>query len=146
MVSRAQDIALLVGRLVLAVVFFVHGVQKWQDGVGTTSDMMAGSEVPMPTLAAVFTMGVEVFGSILFAIGLATPLVAAGFAVVSLGAVFFVHLDAGFLVAEGGYEFVLVLAAASLAIGLNPGRLSVDAVLRDKVASSATQRTQPQRG
>lgn len=46
-----------------------------------------------------------------------------------LGAILLVHLPAGFNVAEGGYEFVLTLLAASLALALTgPGAYALDAL------------------
>lgn len=58
--------------------------------------------LPLPTLTALFLMVVE-----------------------TVGAIFFVHLDAG-LTGQGGYELVLVLGAAALALGFNGGRFSLD--------------------
>lgn len=128
MVARIQDVAALIGRLGIALVFFVHGLDKWNAGIPATADALASFGIPLPTLSAVFIIAVEVLGSIAFAAGFALPLVAAGYAVVGLGGLFFVHLDAG-LTGQGGYEYVLVLAATALAIGLNGGRLSLDHLL-----------------
>ncbi|KMS87361.1 DoxX family protein [Prauserella rugosa] len=128
MYSRIQDVAALVGRIGIAVVFFAHGLEKWNSGIDATADMLGGVGIPLPTLAAIFLIAVEVVGPILFVVGLVTPLVGIGFAISGLGAVFSVHLEAG-LTGEGGYELVLVLALAGLALGFNSGRLALDHVL-----------------
>lgn len=135
MYGRLQDLAALAGRLAIAVVFFAHGVEKAQAGIDDTVGMMAASGVPLPSAAAVLVTGIELIGPVLFALGLALPVAGIAFAVVGIGATFFVHLEMG-LTGEGGYELVLVLALASLALGFNGGRISLDHVLfgrkRDK--------------
>ncbi|SFQ20911.1 putative oxidoreductase [Amycolatopsis arida] len=128
MLERVRDVSALLGRIGVAVVFLAHGLQKWDNGVGATADMFAGMGVPLPTVAALFTIAVEVLGSIAFLLGLALPLVGLGYAVVGIGAILTVHLDNG-LTGQGGYELVLVLALAGLALGFNGGRLALDHVL-----------------
>lgn len=128
MFTRLRDVTALAGRIAIGVVFLAHGLQKWDKGVEATATMMAGSGMPLPTVAAVFTIAVEIIGSIAFIVGLALPLVGIGYAVVGLGAVFAVHLDNG-LTGDGGYEFVLVLALAGLALGFNGGRIALDHLL-----------------
>ncbi|OZM75093.1 DoxX family protein [Amycolatopsis antarctica] len=128
MFARVGDLTALLGRIVIGIVFLAHGLQKWDKGIDGTAAMMAGSGLPLPEVAAVFTIAVEIIGSVAFIVGFALPLVGIGYAVVGLGAVFAVHLDAG-LTGQGGYEFVLVLAAAGLALGFNGGAFSLDRVL-----------------
>ncbi|PXY32384.1 DoxX family protein [Prauserella muralis] len=125
MFGRVQDVAALLGRVAIAVVFLAHGLQKWDMGIGGTADMVGAAGVPLPTVTALFLMAVEVLGSIAFIAGFALPVVGIGYAISGLGALFFVHLDAG-LTGQGGYELVLVLGLAGLALGFNGGRLSLD--------------------
>ncbi|TCP56094.1 putative oxidoreductase [Tamaricihabitans halophyticus] len=120
-----RDLAALLGRLGIGLVFLVHGLDKWQAGVGATADGFEQSGVPLAYLAALFVIGVEIIGSIAFMLGFALPLVGIGYAVTGLGAVFLVHWDAG-LTGQGGYELVLVLALAGLALGFNGGRYALD--------------------
>ncbi|MBK1788860.1 DoxX family protein [Prauserella cavernicola] len=138
MFSRIQDVAALVGRVAIGVVFLAHGLDKWETGIGGTADMVGSMGIPLPTVTAVFLIAVEVIGSILFIAGLALPLVGIGYAITGLGAVFYVHLDNG-LLGEGGYELVLVLALAGLALGFNGGRLSIDHLVfgRKRAANKA---------
>ncbi|PXY19820.1 DoxX family protein [Prauserella coralliicola] len=138
MFTRVQDVAALIGRIGVAVVFLAHGLDKWEMGVGGTTDMMSATGIPLPALSALFVIAVEVIGSILFIVGFALPLVGLGYAITGLGAVFFVHLDAG-LTGQGGYELVLVLALAGLALGFNGGRLSLDHLIVGRGKAAKTQ-------
>ncbi|MFC6094421.1 DoxX family protein [Saccharothrix lopnurensis] len=129
-----KDVAALIGRTGLGVVFIAHGWQKVvESGMDGTAAGFAAMGVPLPTLSAWFTAVVELVGGALLILGVATPVVGAllAFAMLGallafamLGALVIVHLPNG-LLGQGGYEYVLVLAAASLAIGFNPGSLSV---------------------
>jgi putative oxidoreductase len=128
MFGRIQDLTALIGRVAVAAVFLAYGLDKWNNGVQGTAEMFDMIGVPLPTVAAVFTIAVEVVGSLAFIAGLAMPLVGIGYAVVGLGAMVIVHLDAG-LTGDGGYGLVLVLALAGLALGFNGGRFSLDHLL-----------------
>jgi putative oxidoreductase len=140
MLGRVQDVTLLIGRIGVGVVFLAHGLQKWDSGVDATAAMFEGVGLPMPTVAALFTIAVEILGSIAFLAGFALPLVGACYAIVGLGAVFTVHLENG-LTGQGGYELVLVLALAGLALGFNGGRLALDHLIfgRRRAAAPAPQ-------
>ncbi|WET80544.1 DoxX family protein [Amycolatopsis sp. QT-25] len=128
MFARFKDVALLLGRIGVGVVFLAHGLQKWEKGIDGTAKFFEQTGIPLPTLAAIFAIAVEIVGGILFIVGFLTPLVGLGFVVVSVGALLSVHLDNG-LTGQGGYEFVLVLAVTGLALGFNAGKLSLDHVL-----------------
>jgi len=125
MFGRFKDVTLLLGRIGVAVVFFAHGLQKWNNGVDGTAKFFESMGVPLPKVAAVFAMTVELLGSIGFVVGFLLPLIGIGYVVVSVGALLSVHIDNG-LTGQGGYELVLVLALAGLALGFNGGRISAD--------------------
>lgn len=121
------DLGLLIGRVVVGVVFVVHGWQKWSDGISGTQAGFDAMGVPLPDVTAIFQAGLEVGGGALLVLGALTPLVGGLLGLTMVGAAYFAHRDA-FLVSDGGAEFVLVLAAASFAFALaGPGRYSVDA-------------------
>lgn len=121
------DVGLLIGRVVVGIVFIVHGWQKWSDGIAGTQAGFDAMGVPLPDVTAILQAGLEVGGGALLVLGVLTPLVGALLGLSMLGAAYFAHRDA-FLVADGGAEFVLVLAAASFVFALaGPGRYSVDA-------------------
>jgi putative oxidoreductase len=131
-----MDLGLLLLRLVLAAILYMHATQKtlgWFSGLGL--DRMAPifeslGQRPgrhMVRLAA----ACEVTGSLLVAIGLATPLGAAmlaGTMVVAGGAS---TLSKGTVWnAAGGGEYPLVLAAFALILGFTgPGRWSLDSAV-----------------
>lgn len=126
--DRARDVVLLLARVVIGVVFVVHGWLKVANaGMGPAAFEQLG--VPLPAVAFWFTALVEVIGGVAFVVGVALPVVGALFAVVALGALFLVHLPKGFWAEGGGYEYVLVLAFASLAVGLSHHRWSLDALI-----------------
>lgn len=128
MFARFKDVTLLLGRIGVAIVFFAHGMQKWDSGVAGTAGYFGKMGIPLPEVAVVFSMIVELLGSLAFVVGFALPLVGIGYVVVSIGALLSVHIDNG-LTGQGGYELVLVLALTGLALGFNGGRFSMDHLL-----------------
>ncbi|WP_020662537.1 DoxX family protein [Amycolatopsis benzoatilytica] len=125
---RVKDVALLLGRIGVAVVFFAHGLQKWDSGVGATGDMFSQIGIPLPAVSAFLVIVLELLGSIAFVAGFLLPVVAIGYLIDMAGALFSVHLSNG-LTGKGGYELVLVLGLTALALGFNSGRLALDNVL-----------------
>lgn len=120
-----KDVAALIGRLGVGVVFIAHGWQKVTEwGLDGTAAAFAGMGVPLPTPSAWFAAIVELGGGALLVLGVAMPVVGVLLAVNMVGALLIVHLPNG-LLGQGGYELVLVLAVAALAIGFNGGSLTV---------------------
>jgi len=127
--AAARDVGLLLARVVVGVVFVVHGWQKWSAGIGGTQDGFAGMGVPLADVSAVLLATLEVVGGALLVVGGLTAVVAPLLGLAMIGAAWFAHRDA-FLVADGGAELVLLLAATAFALALaGPGRWSVDALL-----------------
>jgi putative oxidoreductase len=72
----------------------------------------------------------EAGGGLLLALGLLIPLGAAAAISVMVVGVFSVHIQKGFFVNNGGYEYNLVLAVAALALAFTgSGSISIDALL-----------------
>lgn len=91
------------------------GIQGWQGAI-------EGMNLRPPSLWAWLSAGTELFGGLLFALGIVTPFAAAALIVNLLMAVTLVHWENGFFNSRGGYEFPLTLAVAALVIGLaGPG-------------------------
>lgn len=131
--QRIRDLAALIGRVGLGVIFMVHGYQKLaQWGIGGTSAAFAQMGVPAPTLSAWYAGVVELVGGAALVIGLALPLVGVLLALDMVGALVTVHLSQGFFAASNGYEYVLALAVASFAIGFNGGAFALDRALSRK--------------
>ncbi|CAH0187159.1 DoxX family protein [Plantibacter cousiniae (nom. nud.)] len=126
------DAGLLLLRLALGVVFIAHGLQKFLvDSIPGVASGFGGMGIPAPEIAAVVVAGLEVVGGLLLIVGLGTRIVGALLAVTMAVAMVLVHLPAGFYAADGGFEYVMLLALASLALTLaGPGRFAIDALIR----------------
>ena len=119
---------MLVLRLVVGTTFLLHGLDKLGDP-SYWEHFFAAHSIPAPAVMAPVIGATETVGGVLLIVGLATPPVAAALTVDMLVALFTTHIDHGFFVANGGFELVLLLAGASLALALaGPGRYSVDAI------------------
>jgi putative oxidoreductase len=129
--APARDLALLVARVAVGIVFLAHGWQKLNTfGVDGTSAAFAQMGVPLPTASAWFAALVETLGGAALIVGAAVPLVGLLLIADMAGAYLFVHAGHGLFLDKNGYEFVLTLAAASLVFAVvGPGRYSVDALL-----------------
>jgi putative oxidoreductase len=124
---RSGDWGRLVLRVVLGLIFAVHGAQKvFVFGLDGTAGFMAKVGVPLPMVAALVVMAVELVGGLALILGLGTRVAAALIAIDMVVAMLLVSLKRSFM---GGYEFELMLlaAAASLAL-LGGGALSLDRV------------------
>lgn len=130
-----RDVGLLLGRVVLGVVFVAHGAKKFQDGIAGTQGAFDAMGVPLPEVSAVAVASIEIAGGALLVLGALTPVVGVLLAAIMVGAGWFAHRDA-FFGSEGGFEFVLVLAAFSALLALvGPGRLSLDERIAARAAA-----------
>jgi putative oxidoreductase len=118
-------------RCILGLLFAAHGWQKFNEfTIAGTQASFAKMGVPAAEIAAPTVAGLELAGGIALILGILTRVVAALLAVDMLGALFLVHAPAGIFASAGGYELVLLLAAAALAVALTgAGRISVDSAL-----------------
>lgn len=137
--SSAASLGLTVLRVVLGVTFLLHGWQKFTEWtLAGTQAAFAQMGVPAAELAAPVVAVLELVGGLMLLLGLGTRVVAALLALVMLGALVLVHLPAGFFVADGGIELVLLLAAASALFALaGAGRWSLDHVVAAKRRAAA---------
>jgi putative oxidoreductase len=143
MIARIRPIGLLIGRVLLGVVFMAHGWQKWStNGMDATVEGFESLGIPAPTLSAYFTATAELVGGAMLIVGALLPLAGLALAGVMIGAMYFVHPVTGpFFSHEGGYEYVLLLAAVSIAIGFSGGgALALDSLwLKEKSESRETE-------
>lgn len=131
MSSPLSSLGLLLLRIVLGVVFVAHGWQKVAvDGLAATRQAFGGMGIPLAEVAAPVAAVTELAAGIALLVGFATRIAAVLLAVTAVVALVVVHLPNGFSSAEGGIEYVLVLAVASVAIAATgPGRLALDALV-----------------
>ncbi|MFJ2030047.1 DoxX family protein [Streptosporangium sp. NPDC087985] len=137
MLDRARPIALLVGRIAIGVVFVVHGWQKFTTmGLDGTTAFFESLGIPLAGVAAPGVAVLEVVGGIAFILGAGLPVFGSLLALNMVGAIMFLHAANGFAVDKGGYEFVLTLAAGSLAVAFSGGgALAADSLWRRRRVS-----------
>jgi putative oxidoreductase len=137
LLATDNDLAPLVMRLILGIVFFPHGAQKalglfGGHGLSATLDFFT-QQMGLPLIAAVLVIAAEFLGSIGLVLGLFTRVAALGILAVMAGAVYLVHWQNGFFMnwmgsQQGeGIEYHLLAMALALALILRGGGLaSVD--------------------
>jgi putative oxidoreductase len=129
-----MDLALLVLRLVVGLLFAGHGAQKLfgafgGGGLEGTTGMFDNIGLRPGWLHARAAGTAEFAGGLLLAAGLFTPFAAAALIAVMTAAVITVHGPNGIWNTQRGYEFNLVMAAAVFALaGAGAGTWSLDHV------------------
>jgi putative oxidoreductase len=129
--STLTTTALTILRVIVGFLFAAHGWQKFNEFtiVGTQASFTKMG-IPAAEAAAPIVATLELVGGVALILGVLARVFAALLALDMLGALFLVHAPAGVFAANGGYELVLLLAAAALAVALaGAGRLSVDRAL-----------------
>lgn len=123
----------LVLRVVTGLVFAMHGWQKLENGLPGVSGFLMSLGFPMPGLFAVLLIVAELGGGILLILGLWTHWIAKVLAFVALVALFTVHASKGFFISGGGYEYILLLFAASFSLMVTgAGKYSLDHTMHKK--------------
>jgi putative oxidoreductase len=127
-----MDLALLVLRLVVGLLFVGHGAQKLfgvfgGGGLEGTAGMFDNIGLRPGWLHARAAGTAEFAGGLLLALGLFTPFAAAALIAVMTAAVITVHAPNGIWNTNQGYEFNLVMTAAAFALaGIGAGAWSLD--------------------
>lgn len=131
--SKWSGVGPLVLRVAVGLVFAMHGWQKLEGGIPGTAGFLGSLGFPAPEVFAVILIALELVGGIMLILGAYTHWVAKALALVAVVALLTVHATKGFFMATGGYEFILLILAATVAlIFTGPGMWSVDGSLRKK--------------
>lgn len=129
-----MDMGLFLLRVTVGLTLAAHGTQKlfgWFGGPGLDAIGPFFETLGFhPGRRHAFTAGLVETGAGLFlALGLLTPVAAAGAFSVMFVAAVSVHVKHGFFITSGGYEYTLALGVSALAIAFTgPGALSLDAL------------------
>ncbi|MET0897255.1 MAG: DoxX family protein [Mycobacterium sp.] len=128
----AYDFALLVLRVVLGLTMAAHGYNKFFGGgrIPGTAGWFDSIGMKPGLFHARVAASTEMAAGIGLALGLLTPVPAAGFVALMLVAAWTVHRKNGFFIVKEGWEYNLILAVVAVAIaGIGAGKLSLDYLL-----------------
>lgn len=122
-----NEVGKLVLRVVLGLIFFIHGLSKFQGGLANIEGFFVS--IGIPGFMAYIVAVIELVGGIVIILGLGTRIVSILFALIMVGAIFTAKLPVGFL-GNGqmaGYELELALLAISIYfIFANKSKFSLD--------------------
>ena len=128
----AYDVGLLILRVVLGLTMAAHGYNKFFGGgrIPGTAGWFESIGMKPGTFHARVAATTEISAGLGLALGLLTPIPAAGFVSLMLVAAWTVHRANGFFIVKEGWEYNLVLATAAVAVAtLGAGKLSLDYAL-----------------
>jgi putative oxidoreductase len=128
----AYDVGVLILRVVLGLTMAAHGYNKFfgKGGLAGTAGWFDSMGMKPGMFHARVAATTEMAAGLGLAVGLLTPVPAAGFVALMFVAAWTVHKDNGFFIVKEGYEYNLVLAASAVGIAtIGAGRLSLDHVL-----------------
>ncbi|NMM52342.1 DoxX family protein [Paenibacillus aquistagni] len=124
-------------RVVLGIVFLVHGISKLQMGLGNVEAWF--SSIGIPGFMAYGAAMLELAGGVLLIIGFGTRIVSLLFALMMVGAVVTVKWPAGLMGSDQmpGYELELGLFMIALYLSVSDAHAwSIDGVIAKKRAAS----------
>jgi putative oxidoreductase len=130
-----HDVGLLILRLVLGVTLAAHGYNKFFGGgrIPGTARWFESIGMKPGKFHATVAASTEMAAGLGLAVGLLTPIPAAGFVSLMLVAAWTVHRNNGFFIVKEGWEYNLVLAVSAVVVAtLGAGRLSLDWVIFGK--------------
>ncbi|MGB8407015.1 MAG: DoxX family protein [Mycobacterium sp.] len=128
----AFDFSILLLRVVLGLTMAAHGYNKFFGGgrIPGTAAWFDSIGMKPGMLHARLAASTEILAGLGLALGLLTPIPAAGFVALMFVAAWTVHRANGFFIVKSGWEYNLILAVAAVAIaGTGAGRYSLDWVL-----------------
>ncbi len=133
--GRYRDYGITLFRVILGVVFFMHGHLKFFGmGITGTTGFFTMLGVPLPGLMAWIIPILEMLGGLSLILGIFTP-IGLALAADMTGAILFAKRGGGFF-APKGFELELTLLVGSLAIVLTgPGAFALRNVIKGRRAA-----------
>jgi putative oxidoreductase len=113
---KKAEVGVLVLRIFLGLSFFIHGISKFQNGIGNTAGWF--ESIGIPGFMGYVVATIELVGGILLIVGFGTRYIAALFLLLMIGATLKVKLAAGFMGNGQGAGYELDLAFAVIAVFL----------------------------
>ena len=108
-------------RMILGLIFFIHGYSKFQGGIDNTVGFF--DSLGIPGFMAYVVATIELVGGLAVILGIGTRIISTLFAVIMVVAIFTAKLPDEF----SGYEFDLALLAISVCLACaNRTRFSLD--------------------
>ena len=129
--TNAQDVAALVGRILLAFIFIKSGFGKITGFEGTVG-YIASKGLPLPQIGAIIAILVELGGGLLLAIGFKARWAALAIAIFTLAAGILFHnfwaMEAAQKMAQeiNFWKNIAITGGALAFFAFGPGRYSVD--------------------
>jgi putative oxidoreductase len=124
-----QDWALFIIRVVIGVVFVLHGSQKvfgWFGGQGLDGFANYLSAMNVPAFLSYLAACMELFGGIMIVLGIATEIASLVLVPVMIVAVYLVHWEHGYFIQNNGYEYALNLTFFLIALIIGgPGKYAL---------------------
>ena len=128
----AYDFGILLLRIVLGLTMAAHGYNKFfgKGGLAGTAGWFDSMGMKPGMFHARIAAATEMSAGLGLAVGLLTPIPAAGFVALMFVAAWTVHRPNGFFIVKEGWEYNLTLAVAAVAIAtVGVGRISLDYAL-----------------
>lgn len=113
-----NEVGALIVRVALGIILGVHGLIKFQDGIGNTVGWF--ESINLPGFLAYGVAGLELVGGLMLIIGLGTRIVASLFVLLMAGAIITVKFSVGFV---NGYELDLALMAMAALLAIAGSQL-----------------------
>jgi putative oxidoreductase len=126
-----MDLASLVLRLGLGIMFTGHGLQKvfglfGGPGIKGFSGMLSGLGFGPAIFFAYLVGYIELLGGLSLVLGLSTRISATLLLITMLVAVYKVHLSKGFFMSSGGFEYPFIIISVCIAlIVMGGGKYSI---------------------
>ncbi len=135
---KQLDVALVMLRVFFGLALAYHGYNKVFGGGGLagTARWFGGIGMKWPKWQARLAAATEIGAGVMLALGLATPLAAAGFIGIMVVAIVVEHWKVGFFVFKPnqGWEYCASIAVVALFIGtVGAGKYSLDHVIHQHV-------------